>query len=82
MAKKNKAFQDTGTYLDPELQQDEALFEALGKSKKRKKRKILMIVLSIVPGRLAFVLREYWCLRRFSFSSAGSNRQHRYHPGP
>lgn len=42
MAKKEKQTQM------PELQRDEALFEALGKNKKRKKRKIIITVVSIV----------------------------------
>ena len=32
----------------PELQRDDALFETLGKNKKRKKRKILITVVSIL----------------------------------
>ena len=42
MAKKNKHSEM------PELQRDEALFEALGKNKKRRRRKVIITVISIV----------------------------------
>ena len=48
MAKKNKAKNAAGKQSVASTHQDDALFEALGKNKKRKKRKIIITVVSIV----------------------------------
>ena len=48
MAKQNKAKNASGKQSAIRKQQDDALFEALGKNKKRKKRKIIITVVSIV----------------------------------
>lgn len=46
MAKKDK-LSPTGGQNPPDLQKDDALFETLGKNKKRKRRRILLAVLSV-----------------------------------
>lgn len=48
MAKKDKTLPASGTQTEAGTQKDEALFEALGKNKKNKRRKIIITVVSIV----------------------------------
>lgn len=48
MAKKDKATAAAGQQNTPGTQKDDALFEALGKSKKKKKRKIIRTVILII----------------------------------
>ena len=47
MAKKDKSLAASGQQM-PQTQKDDALFEALGQSKKRKKRRIIITVISIL----------------------------------
>lgn len=48
MAKKDKTLKQTDAQSMPGLQRDDALFETLGKNKKRKRRRIIITVVSIV----------------------------------
>ena len=48
MAKKDKTLKQTDAQSMPGLQRDDALFETLGKTKKRKRRRIIITVVSIV----------------------------------
>ena len=48
MAKKDKTTKQTDEQSMPGLQRDDALFETLGKNKKRKRRKIIITVVSIL----------------------------------
>lgn len=48
MAKKDKTLKQTDAQSMPGLQREDALFETLGKNKKRKRRRIIITVVSIV----------------------------------
>ena len=48
MAKKDKSKAPAGQQSAPAVQKDDALFEVLGKNKKRKRRRIIITVVSIL----------------------------------
>ena len=48
MAKKDKSMAAAGQQTAPAVQKDDALFEVLGKNKKRKRRRIIITVISIL----------------------------------